>query len=188
MPAPAQTDAPATAVSHMAAGLQAWENGDLLYAPYVLLAWRAFTGYGNPWWCAELADWKGNVVDQMRYEAWRNRWENGFRLDPEIPIDSDYTYVWYAETPVGQISFHIHWFDVPEDYIVPRTRWADNDDPEPYWVCLKPHCCEWDGEVGVVAERLAEYYGIDLPADADDGDAWREAVRQCGLVVLDRWL
>lgn len=195
-------------------GLRAWLGGDMRYAPYVLLAWRHFTGYANPRRCDELVEWKNCVVDQMRYEAWRHRWPSGWGIDPQCAIGLD---VWYAETPCGQISFHTAGMpavyvqdDLDEQYMaeIEAEAWLDMYRGTPYCnithrkmrreaqqmgeprrICLAPHTRPWDGKRNVVAERIAAYYGVELPAADTTFDDWAWALRRCGadVYIERRW-
>lgn len=189
-------------------GFRAWLGGDVRYAPYVLLAWRHFTGYGNPRRCYALAAWKEAVVDQMRYEAWRHRWPNGWGIDPKCANGRD---VWYAETPCGQISFHCEGMpavSVPGDrnaqYMaeIDAEIWLDMNRGTPFcnvthrqmrreaqWMgaqkrkCLAPHSRPWDGQRNVVAERIAAFYGVEIPsADVTFSD-WAWALKRCGADI-----
>lgn len=185
-------------------GLRRWLDGDLRYAPYVLMAWRRFTGYGNRNQCPTLAAWKDAVVEQMRWEAWRRGWENGWGFDPESRNSMD---VWYAETPVGQISFHVRccpYTIIPGNPDAQRRAeteaeaWLEMNRGTPYCnviyvkmmreatalgmpkrICNKPHTRPWDGQRNVVAERLACLYGIECPTSDSDSD-WMWALNRCG--------
>ncbi len=174
-----------TGIDAVTAALIAWrDHGDPRSIPTVIAAWARYSGYCAPR-CDTVAAWKNEAVEYLRYVAWREGWHSGYQYDPH----GSYWYdtVWYADTPCGQISFHLH----PHDRLY-YTQWSPPRVEEegerglaaPFATreYAQPYAGRWDGQRGATLHRLAEYFGVDAPHLSSPD--WDRAVEGAGGSVI----